>query len=150
MAGMVASNTATTITPVGGAAAIHAVLDSTSQIAFYYCPVTSATSTTITCSKVSFIATNNRYVTVISGTGAGQMARITSGTSTVLTVESMTTPLDLTSIIAVVVIPNGITFTNYGTFNDQLSALGSGLYARVNGTMTQGSPMRILVEGYIV
>ena len=150
VAGIIESNTATTLTPKGGAAAIQQVLDNTSVIRFHYIPVTSATATSITCSKAAWAAGTliNRYAVVLAGTGVGQNARITANDATSLTVESMGTTLDSTSVIAICLVPGGSYFINLSG-SKPVASLGSGLFARVNGAMNAGSDERLTVSGFI-
>jgi hypothetical protein len=60
---------------------------------------TSGTTTTLTLTGAGWTvnAFTNKMLTIISGTGAGQEAKITSNTATVLTFPAMTTAPDSTS-----------------------------------------------------
>lgn len=152
VSGTIASNTATTITPVGGAAAIHALLDNTSQLQLFYNVVTSATSTVITTGKAVWATVNelNNFLLVcIQGTGQGQTWRVVSNDTTAITVQDDgQTVLDSTSVVVATragarqyMIPMPVYWP--------LSAFGSGLYMRINGTMTLGTPLRFGIQGVI-
>lgn len=158
VSGIIASNTATTITPVGGKAGLNGItLDNTSVIEVLGHSVSAATGTTITCSKASFPITTSDlrgyYVQVLSGTGVGQVALISSNTATVLTVPTMLVTLDSTSVIQIVpsLLPKQSRFALIanGQGLAPVSTLDAGLVAHVNGSMGAGSPLRLRVRGFI-
>lgn len=152
VAGIIASNTATTITPVGGAAAYNgATLDSTSVIEVYYHSVTAATATTITLGKAALPTTvdlRGWTAIVIAGTGIGQAPTVSSNTATVITVPSMLTTLDATSVVALVSSREswGAVFPGQGI---AVASKSYGLQAVVSGTMSGGSNLRLRVKGFI-
>lgn len=149
--GIVSANTSTTVTPA--VVPVNATLDNTSVVHFPYQVVTSASAATnITCAKAAFptsVQVAQMWAVVISGTGAGQVARITSNTATALTVETMQTQVDNTSVVCVTSNPALMGSLGLG-FDIGVGTANKGVAAALNGTFTGStSPsIRVRAEGY--
>jgi len=145
---LISANGTATVT---AATPLTVVPDNTSVVAFWYNAATAGGATSITDAKASFPDLSGGYsVVIISGTGAGQVRRIASNTSTAITVDqAWTTNPDNTSNFYVTTNPAGM-----GVIDQTSSLLGpacavnTGLNIAVNGTAGAGSPVRFLGEGF--
>jgi hypothetical protein len=151
--GIIASNTATTITLV---TPFPVALDSTSEIGIAYYAATASTGTTVTDSKAVWTSgqftDGGWYAVVITGTGAGQVRSITSNTGTALTVPTWTTNPSAGDLICVTQNPELMgsvcPAVQYGWTIG--CGLGAGLVLGINGTFTgsTSSPIRATVNGF--
>lgn len=151
--GIIASNTATTITmdqPFATA------LDSTSVVAVHYYIATAGGATSITASNAAW--TSNQFtdggwsVIIVAGTGAGQVRSITSNTTTALTVPTWTTNPDTTSLFVITRSPElmGAVAPAFNGMWSNSCGKGAGIKVSLLGTFTgtSSSPVRVAVTGY--
>jgi hypothetical protein len=151
--GIIATNTTTALTLVN---AFNTPLDTTSVVMVPYLIATAGGATTITASNAGWASgqftDGGWYVTIIQGTGIGQVRPITSNTTTALTVPTWTTNPDTTSVFVVtrhpelmgaVAVPIQQQFTN-------AVYQGSGLQMTRAGTYSAGSNMRVRLLGHLV
>lgn len=155
---IIASNTATTITPVRGASAWPQGLDNTSVFAISYWAATAGSTTTITLANQEGSATpltvnaldNNYNAVVVAGTAVGGNRVILLNSTSVVTVaNAYNTAPAAGSLIHISNEPNlrGALDLSVGQQWNSMSA-NSGLQVAVNGTFTAGSNIRVSVQGY--
>lgn len=93
---------------------------------------TAGTTTTLTDSTANWTANQwaNYYVYIYSGTGHGQIAKIASNTSTVLTFATVTTAPDATSRYEIIGYDAGVsTASSYNTLSDSTKSWTANQYA---------------------
>jgi hypothetical protein len=153
---IIASNTATTITPARGASAWPAGLDNTSVMAIWYWAATgSPTTTTVPFSNAAFTTNqlDNGYNLVsVAGTSLGAVRPIISNSSTTPTVayayNSGDTPVagDLVQITN----ENNLLGALDLSVGDKWAAAAqnTGIQVTVASGMSAGSSLRIYLEGF--
>lgn len=145
--GIILSNTATTITPT---TILKTPLDSTSVIAVWYYAASAGSGTTIVSSNITWGDLSNGWsVVIVSGTGFGQVRKITSATSHTITVPTWTTNPDSTSVFAVTQAPQqmGIVDLTFGSLTSGCTP-GAGVQWNTVGTFNAGSPIRWNPKGF--
>jgi hypothetical protein len=155
----VSASSATSLTPVGGAAAFPTALDSTSVVQLAYWPSTNTgsigttTAPTVVSSNCSSIPTNLGYVLlVVAGPGAGQYGTIVSNSAGTIGLATSSPWTTATTSNSVFIVTNSV--ANLGVVDLSIAyqwpsaQLNTGLQATVKGTMTGGSPVRIMWQGY--
>ena len=157
----IASNTATALTPVGGASAFPVALDATSIVAVSYWSATAGAATTSTYggagqaqSVTPFVASALQGLSMVyvTGTGAGQADDIGANTSSLVT-----------GLRTLGTAPDGTTLTRFTNNKAMLGSvdlcigrrfgggLGKGLQIRrVSPGAATGTPLRYGVSGYII
>lgn len=126
-------------------------LDSTSVVAVWYGTATSGSGTTLVDSKAAWptLTGLNYYVVIVAGTGAGTITPIASNTSTTITATAFSVTPDNTSVYYITNNPQGNGVVDMGPArNWSSSAINTGVFVAVNGSMGAGSPIRFLVEGF--
>jgi hypothetical protein len=88
------------------------------------------------------------YVSLLTGTGAGQFRSVTSQSSSALTVPTLGTAGDTTTTFTVDNMPGFFGADDFANLTNfaQITNVGGGLYANVVGTGSAGSPIRISGE----
>ena len=148
--GIVSSNTATAITPKH---VPSATIDNTTVFAFPYWAVTGSPSTTsIPISNGAFtahqFAAAGMYAVIVSGTGAGQASLITDNTTSGLTVATLETAPDTTSLVMITNSPQYYGCVDMGIgYGSSSFSRGAGLQLRQNGAFSAGSNIRLSFEG---
>jgi len=154
----VSASSATSLTPVGGAAAFPTALDNTSVVQLAYWPaaggsIGTPTAPTVTSTNCSSIPTNLGYVVlVVAGPGAGQYGTIVSNSAGTITLATTSPWTTATTSASVFIVTNSV--ANLGAVDLSIAyqwpsaQLNTGLQATVKGTMTGGSPARIMWQGY--
>jgi hypothetical protein len=150
---LIGSNTTTTITPALGAAAFLVPLDNTSVIAVWYWAATTCSTTVETFSNAAFTvnALDNGFSVVdVAGATPGKNRPIASNTSTAATVAyAFNTSPTVGDLFEISNNP-----TRLGGLDlcvaDKWAAFqpNAGVQVALGGTFTQGSPLRIYVEGF--
>ena len=156
---LIASNTATTITPVNGASAFPTALDATSVCQIQYWAATAGGASTATLANqsgaaapltVDQVANYGLSALIVGGTGAGQVRYANSNTTSVVTVgAAWTTQPDATSLIQLTPTPSNNGILDLCIAQQWAAAgLGKGLQVMTGAGVAAGSNLRVMVEGH--
>lgn len=112
-------------------------------------PVSSATSTSLTASSVSFgSAYNNGYVLITDGTGAGQIRNISSATTNTLTLASAWTTVPNTTSVFVAVKPGdtiiAVSIDSAAWMEESTAVLGFSMYQRAQSVLDIRAGVRLI------
>ncbi len=156
---LIASNTATSITPARGATAWPSGLDATSVIAVWYWSVTTGGTATSSLANQMGSATplpnsngldNGYNVIVVSGTSVGGNRPVASNSTSQITfTTALNTATDATSLVHISNEQNLLGALDL-CVGDKWPAAGvnTGIQVTVGASMSAGSNLRIYGEGY--